>query len=550
MKTIYVIGMALFPAVIFLLVVTAAPVYGQTVACAPVITVLDEAIANCNELNTNWACYAHTTNLVAPDQIRFSRPKDRQPIEIIEEISTEFRDGATILRLQLESEFDPVTAILFGAARLQPEQQPPTAHTFLLHYANNEYLCEATPSGLVVRTEAGKRGRITLNQVDIELGSTAFVWLGSANQMEVINITGDITVSVDALGVSRQLAVGEAVGITLENNLPVTVTLPISSIISTSPVIQWLATNEDGLPAVTDSNTISNPVTPACGGAIAYDQPVMGEHHAPGQECLFTFAGASGDVVTIHFDALDDALDPWVDLRDPAKQLISTNNDIDQAEINSLICNHPLTADGIYTIVARPHHNESIGRFRLTLKRSTDCRAPLDQGEAAAVAVPVCRPARPGGWVNYTVNRGDTLSGLAAKTGTSVARLQQVNCLSSTLIRIGQLLYVPSPPCQGLVIAAFAVAPGPTSATVRWRAVGGCAPLAGTLAVRYSNGSSARFGVAGAGALNLASPAGDTCPLSATYSLSMRDQSGLGASVVQSATLRASCPKESPFGAP
>ena len=58
---------------------------------------------------------------------------------------------------------------------------------------------------------------------------------------------------------------------------------------------------------------------------------------------------------------------------------------------------------------------------------------------------PRCGP--PSWWVIYYVRRGDTLSRLAASTGTTVSQLQKANCLGgSTFIRVGQRLYVPHLP--------------------------------------------------------------------------------------------------------
>lgn len=56
-----------------------------------------------------------------------------------------------------------------------------------------------------------------------------------------------------------------------------------------------------------------------------------------------------------------------------------------------------------------------------------------------------CGP--PEGWVFYTVQVGDTLSLLGRLFGVTVEDLQFANCLgSSTLIRVGQKLYVPNVP--------------------------------------------------------------------------------------------------------
>lgn len=57
-----------------------------------------------------------------------------------------------------------------------------------------------------------------------------------------------------------------------------------------------------------------------------------------------------------------------------------------------------------------------------------------------------CVRTRPSGWVTYVVQAGDTLSALATRRNTTVARLKQVNCLTSDRIRAGEQLYVPPLP--------------------------------------------------------------------------------------------------------
>ena len=61
--------------------------------------------------------------------------------------------------------------------------------------------------------------------------------------------------------------------------------------------------------------------------------------------------------------------------------------------------------------------------------------------------IPTQTPAscgRPSGWIVYIVQSGDTLYRLSQAYGISVAQIQQANCLgSSTLIHVGQTLYVP-----------------------------------------------------------------------------------------------------------
>jgi LysM repeat protein len=69
---------------------------------------------------------------------------------------------------------------------------------------------------------------------------------------------------------------------------------------------------------------------------------------------------------------------------------------------------------------------------------------------------------RPSGWVAYLIQRGDTLSSIARRAGTTVTALKQANCLTSDRVYAGATLWVPrlpwSPPTA---------TPQPTSAAVR-----------------------------------------------------------------------------------
>jgi LysM repeat protein len=52
--------------------------------------------------------------------------------------------------------------------------------------------------------------------------------------------------------------------------------------------------------------------------------------------------------------------------------------------------------------------------------------------------------AYPVGWIVYTVQPGDTLTGLASRAGTTVSLLVQANCLSTPAIYVNQQLYLPA----------------------------------------------------------------------------------------------------------
>ncbi len=65
---------------------------------------------------------------------------------------------------------------------------------------------------------------------------------------------------------------------------------------------------------------------------------------------------------------------------------------------------------------------------------------------ATATLIPSATPVPcgpPVGWVRYTVQPGDTLFKLSLALGVSVPQLQSANCLNSSVILVGQLLWVP-----------------------------------------------------------------------------------------------------------
>jgi len=72
----------------------------------------------------------------------------------------------------------------------------------------------------------------------------------------------------------------------------------------------------------------------------------------------------------------------------------------------------------------------------------------------------------------YTVQRGDTLSGIAAKTGMSITALKKMNGLDSTLIRVGQKLQVSGDVAGGAGQTAVVQAPPraqPVATTAQYR---------------------------------------------------------------------------------
>lgn len=71
-----------------------------------------------------------------------------------------------------------------------------------------------------------------------------------------------------------------------------------------------------------------------------------------------------------------------------------------------------------------------------------------DENENAALnSNETCVPSVPAGWTTYTVRSGDTLSAIAAGSGSSVSELSATNCIpDARVIQIGQQIAVPRAP--------------------------------------------------------------------------------------------------------
>jgi LysM repeat protein len=76
----------------------------------------------------------------------------------------------------------------------------------------------------------------------------------------------------------------------------------------------------------------------------------------------------------------------------------------------------------------------------------------------------VVRCGPPFTWVTYIIQPGDTLFNIAQRTGTTVSQIKIANCLASDHIRSGQRLYVPRQPApMPSPTVPTATAPPPTS---------------------------------------------------------------------------------------
>ena len=58
--------------------------------------------------------------------------------------------------------------------------------------SDNGEICEKSPAGMVALTSSEEKGTITVNGVDIELGSVAFLTMADLDTMIIANIEGSV----------------------------------------------------------------------------------------------------------------------------------------------------------------------------------------------------------------------------------------------------------------------------------------------------------------------------------------------------------------------
>ena len=346
------------------------PIRAQEVLCVDLIDRYRSALAACNIMNNNDVCYGQVLLEALPAIERFERPRDRMPITAVNEIIARNDTGAVLMYLSV-GEADPVKVITIGDVDLLPDEKTGNVNSFTFTPSRGDSVCEATPPGLLVYTETGEQGLITVNGIDVELGSIAFIALDDPDSVMVTNLEG--SVRIHSAGVEQTPAVGDAALLINSADGPEFVGTPAPSNVVESELVDWLAFNPDGLPSVINLNeTVRgcnlNDVN------VPYSDELR--LYAPGQECQITFCTAADDIVSLELQALDPQIDPWLDLRKPDTRLLTYSDDRAANNQNALICNQRLPVDGCYTVVARSYRNESSGRFRLLINGETDCEPP------------------------------------------------------------------------------------------------------------------------------------------------------------------------------
>jgi hypothetical protein len=152
--------MAPFTATAATATATAEPLAGGE-SCASLADAdnIREALANCLVINENSVCYGSPDADVSPVEFRFQQLRDRRPLEALTGIT--ITGGVVVLNLAIPGAQSPVTAIAFN--------DPDTVEGRIMRVdtINNELVCQELPPGLVVRSESGASGSISINGVEI-----------------------------------------------------------------------------------------------------------------------------------------------------------------------------------------------------------------------------------------------------------------------------------------------------------------------------------------------------------------------------------------------
>jgi hypothetical protein len=198
------------------------------------------------------------------------------------------------------------------------------------------------------------------------------------------------------------------------------------------------------------------PVLTGAGGTVDYGETIAGELTESEQTGSFTFTGTAGDVVTIALDSAE--FDPKVTLIGPDGQPL-TEDDDSGPDLNALIREFTLPADGEYTIVVDGFRGAAgdrtlVGQFALTLNAAgVSAQQPqptVDPAQPTAAAATQAPVASSGGIASgqpvsgefneSTQNAAYTFDGRSGDTVTIDLRSDEIDPLVRLIGPDGQIL--------------------------------------------------------------------------------------------------------------
>ncbi len=216
---------------------TAQPVPTLEPSCPALVAQALAAVdSQCADLSRNQLCYGNTRVEVVPragaGRARFDAPGDRLDIGVVQALRLSPMDvaaalwGVALMKLQADLPDtlpgQNVTFVLFGDVELRPippETGDANIRAFYFRSGFNDAPCQEAPaSGMLVQTpEGASKVSFHINEVDIRLGSTAFMQAEAGREMAVSVVEGEAEVT--AQGVTRTVPAGSKTRVPLDANL-------------------------------------------------------------------------------------------------------------------------------------------------------------------------------------------------------------------------------------------------------------------------------------------------------------------------------------------
>lgn len=158
-----------------------------------------------------------------------------------------------------------------------------------------------------------------------------------------------------------------------------------------------------------------------------------------------------------------------------------------------------MTASQVSALVAGEAMSALVGRFVMENGILRDLATPAPAPSAPVEAAPAPAPAAPAPVSTYTVVRGDSLSGIASRFGTTTRNLMSLNGITNAnLIRVGQVIKLSA---EAAAAAPAPAAPAPAPVAPAPAAPAPAAPAAPAAATTYTvvardtlSGIASRFG--------------------------------------------------------
>ena len=184
---------------------------------------LSQAANVCLNLGRNEACLASPTvnSSISDSSLFFDTPGDIISVEALQSVITQPADpnstewGIVIMDLSVDLPEDSdgvVRLLLYGGVEVASDTQnvsnqfsaPMQAITLQM---DETATCQTAPSGMLIQSPSGQTATLLVNNVELRVGSTAFLTLRNNNRrMTIANLQGNV--SITSNGMSREITSG------------------------------------------------------------------------------------------------------------------------------------------------------------------------------------------------------------------------------------------------------------------------------------------------------------------------------------------------------